>query len=502
MLCFITVVLILILSPKDLGQTFVKASDGGNIATGVFIPLLQPLHDKLKDGVTSEYPHDSENMSIDVTDKDTQRRNKTSRPIRKISSGRLPSSRDPSDPRMLTVTDDHTHFYMYSAFWDDRDELMSDPVIRITSMILTSKGSRYKRIESELLTRLRCASLCQGDFSTEISPVQSTMPVSIHPHRQNIDRRLIICQPTRCRDYVTLTFDPVPEHPTSEWILQNMLPVEHAQRPTAPVALGACVPVMYGTISPYRLVEWMEMMKLLGVKKVVAYNQSVDPAAGRVLNHYRDQGYVDVWQMDPDYLPVDVGGQIKWRGPLSLTDCLYRYMFHFNRLMLLDVDELIIPRTMKTLPDLIDKLDQMDQENNVADHRVHYMFMASFFPVNGIDVRVNPDLTEKNYTTILRHRQRLPQFNRMYRKSIMIPTRCLATRNHYCYVILPQFTSNGDFHRLTVDTELGFVHHYRTRLKYSWFMNDTLIQDDTILRYATELRKNIQPQLISLQLPC
>ncbi len=471
-LCLISVALILTLSPKDEGQTLVKVSDTDDIASGVVIL------------------------------KDRQRRNKTGRSIRKSSSSHLPSSRDPSDPRMLAVTDNHTHFYMYSAFWDDRDELMSDPMIRITSMILTSKDNHYDLIEPEVLTRLRCASLCRGDFSTELSPVQSTVPVSIHPNRRNIDRRLVMCQPTRCRDYITLTFDPVPEHPSREWILQNMLPVEHFQRHMAPVALGACVSVMYGTIDPYRLVEWLEMMKLLGVKKVVAYNESVDLAATRVLNHYRDQGYVDIWQMDPDYLPTEVLPQIKWREPLSITDCLYRYMFHFNRTMPLDVDELIIPGTAKTLPDLMDRLDQLDQENKVADRRVHYTFLSSFFPVNDRDVRVKPDFTENNYTTTLRHRQRLSRFDWMHRKSIMIPTRCLATRNHYCYVILPQFTCKGSLHQLTVDTELAFVHHYRANLKSSWFMNATLIQDDTILRYATELRKNIQPQLNSLHLPC
>ncbi len=485
------------MSPTEKRQTLVTANDADNIATGVVIPSPQPLHDKLKDAVPSEYQPDSADMSIDVTDRERQ-----SSSISK-TSGHLPSRRDPSDPRMLAVTDNHTHFYMYSAFWDDRDEMMSDPVVRITSMILTSKGIRYARIEPEVLTRLRCASLCRSDFSTEISPVQSTVPVSIHPIRQNIDRRLVMCQPTRCRDYVTLTFDPVPEHPSREWILQNMLPVEHSQRPTAPVALGACVSVMYGTIDPYRLVEWMEMMKLLGVQKVVAYNESVDPAATRVLNHYRDQGYVDIWQMDPDYLPAEAFGQSKWRDPISITDCLYRYMFHFNRMMPLDVDELIIPGQTKTLPDLIDKLDQLDQENKVADRRVHYMFMSSFFPVNDLDVslRVNPDLTENNYTTFLRRRQRLSRFNGMYRKSIMIPTRCLASRNHYCFVILPHFIDKGNFHRLTVDTEQGFVHHYKSNLKRSWFMNATLIQDDSILRYAAELRKNIQTQLNSLHLP-
>ncbi len=482
------------MSPKDKAHTLLEASDADNIATDVVLTLSQQLHDK------DEYPHDTEDMNNDATkDKDKRKKEKTSRSIGKISSGRLPSSRDPSDPRMLTVTDNHTHFYMYSAFWDDRDELMSDPVIRITSMILTSKGSRYNRIEPDVLTRLRCASLCREDFSTEISPVQSTVPISIHPNRQNIDRRLIMCQPTRCRDYITLTFVPVPENPSRDWILQNMLPVEHFQRHKAPVALGACVAVMYGAIDPYRLVEWMEMMKLLGVNKVAAYNQSADPAATRVLNHYWDQGFLDIWQMDPDYLPAEALGEIRWRAPLSLTDCLYRYMFHFNRMMPIDVDELIIPRATKTLPDLVDKLDQLDQENNVAQYRVNHKFIGSFFPVN--NVRVNPDLTENNHTTILRHRQRLSRFDTGYFKSIMIPTRCLATRNHYCYVTLPKFTSSGKFQRLTVDTELGFIHHYRVKVGAAAFINDTLLRDDTILRYATELRKNIHSQLNLLDLP-
>ncbi len=489
----------IIMSPKDMGQTFLRPLHTNAIATGATYEISQPVDDTTvtptKSTQTSEF------MSTGFADKGKQRTDKTNRPITATSSSHLPSSRNPSDARMLTVTDNHTHFYMYSAFWDDRDELMVDPVIRITSMILTSKETRYDQIDKEVLTRLRCASVCRGDYNTEISPVQSTVSIAIHPDRQNIDRRLVMCKPTRCRDYVTLTLDPVPENPSREWILQNMLPVETFQRPTAPVALGACVSVMYGTIDPYRLVEWMEMMKLLGVKKVVAYNQSVDPAASRVLNHYRNQGYVDIWQMDPDYLPVEVRGEIKWRGALSATDCLYRYMFHFNRTMPIDVDELIIPRTTKSLPDLIDKLDRLDQKNNVSDQRVNYKFIGSYFPINDHDVRISPDLTENRHTAILQNRQRLSRFDPWYLKSIMIPKRCLATGNHYCYVTLPQFTSNGNLQRFTVDTELGFIHHYRERLKSYVSGNDTLVQDDIILRYAAELRKNIQSQLNSLYMP-
>ncbi len=484
-----------VVSQKDMGQSHANA-----IVTGAVSEISQPVDDTIISPVKNSKRGNL--MTIDVADKDKQRVDKTNRPIRKTSPGPLPSSRDPSDLHMITVTDNHTHFYMYSAFWDDRVELMSDPVIRITSMILTSKDSRYDQIQTEVLRRLRCASLCQGDFSTEISPVQSTVAVSLPTNRQNIDRRLVMCQPTRCLDYVTLTFDPVPEHPSREWILQNMLPVEHFQRPTAPVALGVCVSVMFDTIDPYRLVEWMEMMKLLGVKKVVAYNESLDLAASRVLNFYRDQGYVDIWQMDPDYLPAEMLGMLRSRGPLTITDCLYRYMFHFNRMMPLDVDELIIPRTARTLPDLIGKLDQLDQRKDVSDQRVNYKFIGSYFPVNDRYVRVHPDLRESEHMVILRHRRRLNKFDPGHVKSIMIPTRCLAARNHYCYVTLPRFTGSGNFLRRTVDTELGFVHHYRKKLRKSFvYGNDTLIQDDIILRYAEDLRKNIQSQLNSLAMP-
>ncbi len=162
----------------------------------------------------------------------------------------LPRSKDPSDPRFLKVTNGSVFLYLYSAFWDDRETLHSQPVIRIITV--TRTVTRWITMETDILSQLRCITMCRDNMSVEVSPVRSTMELQAHPHEKEVDRRQLICVPEKCRDLVTLSFAPPVGSVTEEWVSENMLPVETYLRPETPQNLVVCVAPMHDSIDPYR----------------------------------------------------------------------------------------------------------------------------------------------------------------------------------------------------------------------------------------------------------
>lgn len=116
-----------------------------------------------------------------------------------------------------------------------------------------------------------------------------------------------------------------------------------------------------------RLVEWIELIGLLGADKIFFYQLQVHPNVSKVLDHYTKLGKVEV---TPITLP---GGQpnipafqhmylIKKTGNKRLdevipyNDCMYKHMYEYEYIALLDVDEVIMPLKDSTWPELMKRI--------------------------------------------------------------------------------------------------------------------------------------------------
>ncbi|XP_070152969.1 uncharacterized protein [Polyergus mexicanus] len=103
-----------------------------------------------------------------------------------------------------------------------------------------------------------------------------------------------------------------------------------------------------------RLVEWIELISLLGADKIYFYELQVHPNVTKVLQHYQQLGMVHV---TPLTLP---GGQPnvpafqhmyltkktnhkRQNELIPYNDCLYKHMYEYEYIALLDVDEVIMP---------------------------------------------------------------------------------------------------------------------------------------------------------------
>lgn len=101
-----------------------------------------------------------------------------------------------------------------------------------------------------------------------------------------------------------------------------------------------------------QLVEFIELYRLLGGTHVTLYNDTVGPDAGCALRYYERKGYVTIlpWH----HLDMISQREIRTEGLFAaLNDCLYRSMYTFEYVALVDLDEFIIPRHDDTIVELI-----------------------------------------------------------------------------------------------------------------------------------------------------
>jgi len=119
------------------------------------------------------------------------------------------------------------------------------------------------------------------------------------------------------------------------------MPVEVARRGGQDNALAVCVQAMYGRVDRRRVVEWMELLRLLGVSLVGIYvTPTIHPDTRRTLHHYVNTSLVELRAIS--YL----GGDGKsGRGHslmvhlVGINDCVYRHMYSHRFVAVFDVDE-------------------------------------------------------------------------------------------------------------------------------------------------------------------
>lgn len=90
----------------------------------------------------------------------------------------------------------------------------------------------------------------------------------------------------------------------------------------------------------------------MGVEHFTFYNHTVGKQVGCILNDYVKKGLVSLlpWQLN-----MVSQKEIRTEGLFAaLNDCLYRSMYKYTHVLLIDLDEYIIPRHNDTLPQLVE----------------------------------------------------------------------------------------------------------------------------------------------------
>ena len=375
--------------------------------------------------------------------------------------------------------------FMYSAFYDDRPSLGTLPVVRVIA-VMEDTGS----------LEMLCALYYRATNRVQYVKVFKTdIGAGVHRHSKVFTEFILVCAlyHEEIPDKVGLVTQPGAQP-------EEMIPVEIPERPPQQFNFGLCMSVSYWKQDPHHIVEWLEMLRILGVNGVTVYNNSLEQDAADVFLEYAKEGFVDFRQ---SHNFMDDEGELTIHMHMSpvINDCMYRSMFKYKWIIVTDWDELIIPRTVNTYHEMIEQINKFQVPQNKFSGK-HYLFRNGYF---FIDI---PGLDESQPNLVtLQHRKRIPVSERGYSvKSIIDPLSCTNMHNHYCW-------RRTDIYAVTdilieVEPEYGVNQHYK-RCHFDEFDNKIgeckrlfkeAIQDDIMLRYKEQLIKLVNAKLVILGL--
>jgi len=334
-------------------------------------------------------------------------------------------------------------FFVYSAFYDDREK----PIVRVIAATKTKKSDKvlcklYYKDRPPVIVQAGI-NVIRENWNLQYSAAFVTCGLFNRTSRQYLG------SPQSVSIVGNLSL------PAS-----NQLPVHNSQSgihgPSNTSNIGVCVkPIHFKYNKTLELLQFIELNMILGVTRFTLYNDTMSEEVNCLLSHYIKEGVVEVlpWKLD-----MDSQKEIRTEGLFAaLNDCLYRNMNSFKYLMLIDMDELIIPYQNLTLVEMLNDLgtrNLIQAGKPISPSQVSsYSFQNAFFYLQWPDdptFLTNPPLTALLKT---RRRQKLhPPKQRS--KYICLPSAVKEAGNHFIW----------EFHRgktLNVPASYGFLHHYR-----------------------------------------
>ncbi|XP_030040900.2 uncharacterized protein LOC115456131 [Manduca sexta] len=138
------------------------------------------------------------------------------------------------------------------------------------------------------------------------------------------------------------------------------------------------------------LVEWVETNKILGVDIIDVYVDKVSKQTANVLQHYRDEGYIRLFDVPVSNKPGRSLWQRRRDHIITYNDCLYRNIKDTIFIVPLDVDEIILPKITYTWPELLHRLKEYgwnDKEYSaiMIQNVFFFDFMQKIHKVNNND---------------------------------------------------------------------------------------------------------------------
>lgn len=388
--------------------------------------------------------------------------------------------RDKSEGRFYKFsTSSSFRFYAYSAFYDDRLSLLSDPVIRIIA--ISDDFVKFKNItpsfemicvlihvHGTMRVKMEAQPLPCGPGSSlngkDAMPYVYTCPASgIVPHFLRIET-------TNSGPGVT-----------------SCMPIEFPRKRRKPKSFAVCVPVSYGNLDPYHLIEWLELQRMLGVEFLSVYNLYLGSEALKAFQHYAESDkFVQMRKMDKIY-SFEYNAHILELA-VSLNDCLYRNMYRVKRIMVADVDEFIKPLKHQNLAQLVGFLERTLTFNR----SVNYVIRNDYY-----FLELEPDATISKYFKILRYRKKADVSPPLHRvKPIIVTMSCTHMFSHLCLGLTARYSNRELFE--SIDPDIALNQHYRLCPLTPTECSDAMAnatQDDAMLVYYDALRAKVKSKI-------
>ena len=373
------------------------------------------------------------------------------------------------------------YFYCYSAFLDDRSSPQS---LRVVVVALVHKT----HIDPKEIMCIVWKDRINGTITSRYTAMGILAAWENH-HDEGKGTWTIHCPIAKPHQpkFITLVY-------TKTEMALCTRPVVIPAKPKHKQDLGLCGPVFYHVphcriCKPFgisqQVVPWLEMQKILGVNSVTLYNHSMTVETSKILEYYQDTGFVKI------YTQTSIPGETsRIPNSVAINDCLYRNLHSFRKLLVCDLDELIIPRNNISLMQLI--------ETVAADHHVPFrgaqFWFASTLFYTDYKPRVNFTILDGERVQIFKYRHRTPPepFPGSC-KSIIDPLTCRHAHAHMC-------TFDWVGKRVEVSSDVAKLHHYKNCSSNWWKpvgtsckdIFETMVEDDIMLVYEDLLRTRME----------
>uniref|UniRef100_A0A3B3HQM6 Glycosyltransferase family 92 protein n=1 Tax=Oryzias latipes TaxID=8090 RepID=A0A3B3HQM6_ORYLA len=304
----------------------------------------------------------------------------------------------------------NTKHFLVSAFMDQRRKGFDVRIIGI-----------FRR---DSIHPLHCIFFCGGLFS-------ETTPASFLSHFAHFGYPFgpvdVLCSiPESCKaTHVTLLTKQNPVNISD----QLWLPIRNRKTHNKETRMNftVCISTLFGDYNNVlQFTQSLEMYKLLGVNRVVIYNNSCGPELTRLLNGYSQEGFVEIiqWPINK-YLNPSRGwrvrvhkGDLQYFGQIvTLNECIYRSMERSRYVLLNDIDEIIMPYQHDNLNSMMEALQP--KYSKVAEFLLEsHVFPNKYFEPSG---RFHlPQWSNVSGTNILEHIYREDPDRKIYHPHKMI----------------------------------------------------------------------------------
>lgn len=247
-----------------------------------------------------------------------------------------------------------------------------------------------------------------------------------------------------------------------------------------------------------RLVEWIELLNILGADKIYFYELQVHPNISKILQHYEREGLVQVTPLTLSGGQPNVPGfqhmyltkktnHKRQNEIIPYNDCLYKNMYMYEYLALLDIDEVIMPKHDRTWAELMDRVVPKSNRSRNDTFPSYNVRNVYFLDEHQNEHGYHKDIPR--YLHMLQHVHRAQNYTKpnQYVKCFHNPERVLTLHNHF-----PLACLGGQCHSFPVDTEDAQLQHYRadcvkTLKKSCEEFKENSVEDTTIWKYKDDL---------------
>lgn len=285
-----------------------------------------------------------------------------------MSSHNTPVNDNPNR-QWLRMRDGQVVLHAYSAFYDDR-ETGDGPVVRIIVV-----AHKLDRIQLFCIYNKTSEVAIKNEMKFTASKPEIGVGWS---HNGRWFREYVLfcsCNPHKIPKTVTIVTNT-----TNEVHEIFALQVEQPEKALVRRGYAVCPAVVHHHLNPAFIIEWLEMLNILGVNKVTVYNISLDEAGSKILHYYNnknDNKFVELRQ-SPYFVSDNEDTRRLHQSPV-INDCYFRNMYRYEKIIVMDLDEIITPRIQYTYAELLHNIEDSTSAKGKSDRFRSYEFRNEYY---------------------------------------------------------------------------------------------------------------------------